>query len=73
MKNWRIFRKNLLFWLSAAFAVLFLAALVILLFADVSVTKTAVPPFLGFCFTYPLYRRNRKQTPGDPNDEAAGK
>ena len=61
LQKWRAVRTDLLFWLCAAFALLFLGGMCAVLFADADVLKCAVPPFLGFCFTYPLWRRNRKQ------------
>ncbi len=61
MKNWRSIRLSLLFWLSAVFAVLFVAGLFTAIFTDAEIVTCAVPPYLGFCFTYPLWRRNRKQ------------
>ncbi|MBQ3707081.1 MAG: hypothetical protein II889_04135 [Clostridia bacterium] len=61
MKKWRRIRLSLLFWLSAAFAVLFAAGLLAVIFTDAEAASCVVPPYLGFCFTYPLWRRNRKQ------------
>ena len=62
MQKWRVIRRDLLFWLSVFFAALFIAGLLTVLFTDANVTRCVVPPYLGFCFTYPLWRRNRKMT-----------
>ncbi|MBO6052283.1 MAG: hypothetical protein J6Q17_00960 [Clostridia bacterium] len=58
-------RKNILFWLSVCFAAFFIAGIITVLFTDANVVRCVIPPYLGFCFTYPLWRRNRKMTPDD--------
>lgn len=61
MRRWRFIREKLLFLLSLAFALLFCVGMGTVLFTDADVLKTAVPPYLGFCFVFPLWKKNRKQ------------
>ena len=65
MRKWLVIRRKLLFRLSIVFAVLFAGGLLTALFTDADAMRCVIPPYLGFCFTYPLWRRNRKMTPDD--------
>ena len=61
MDKWRRIRTSLLFGLSLAFAALFAAGMLTGILTDAEIMNCAVPPFLGFCFTFPLWRRNVKR------------
>ena len=61
MKKWKNVREKLLFALSGAFALLFFTGMCCVIFGSADAVKCAVPPFLGFCFTFPLWRKNRKR------------
>ena len=50
MKNWKIIRRKLLFALCAAFALLFTVGMCAAVFGSADAARSAVPPFLGFCF-----------------------
>ena len=63
MRSLKNIRRKLLFALSSAFALLFIAGMCAVVFGSADPAGCAVPPFLGFCFTFPLRHINRKQTP----------